>query len=189
MYYDKNTWNQYTDENEQSLENPSTFIYHISLALSAKNILEAGCNVGNNLKDFPRTFNVEGFDMNEHAINKCKKRYPEFKFKLGSITKIPYPDSSFDLVFTRTVMIHIPTNEVKQAMSELVRVSKKWIFNIEFFGENEDMINWKRGKDLLWHRNMKKRWAEFKVKLVSDVKIPLELDPNRVRFTLVEKLE
>jgi len=188
MNYDQNLWNEYTDQNEKSEENPSSFIYHAVLTLGAKNVLEAGCNIGNNLKDFPRYFNVEGFDMNEYAINKCKKRYPDFKFNVGSITKIPCPDSSFDVVFTRTVLIHIPPNEMKQAMDELMRVSKKWIFNIEFFGENEDMINWKRGSDLLWYRNMKKRWNEFKVKVISDIEIPLEMDPNKVRFTLVEKL-
>ena len=188
MDYDEKIWNDYTDENEKSDENPSSFIYHVALALDAKNVLEAGCNVGNNLKDFPKDFHVEGFDMNTYALEKCKKRYPEFKFNQGTITKIPYADSSFDLVFTRTVLIHIPPSEMKQATNELFRVSRKWILNIEFFGENEDMVNWKRGKDLLWQRNMKKRWSEYKVRVLSDVEIPLEMDPNKVRFTLVEKL-
>jgi len=186
--YISDLWDDYTIQNEQSLENPSKFIYHTVLALGARNVLEAGCNVGNNLRDFPKTFDVEGFDLSEYAIDKCRKQYPEFKFKLGSIAKIPYPDSSFDLVFTRAVLIHIKSNEVKQVMNELLRVSKKWIFNIEFFGENEDMIHWKRGDNLLWYRNMKKRWSDFQVELISDVEIPIDLDINKVRFTLVRKM-
>ncbi len=188
MDYNSKLWNDYTNDNEPSEENPSQLIYHTALALGARSVLEAGCNVGNNLKYFPGTFDVQGFDMNEYAINKCKKKYPEFQFKIGSINHIPFQDSSFDLVFTRTVLIHVPDYEIKEVLNELLRVTKRWIINMEFFSEKEEMINWKRGKNLLWYRNMKKRWNDFKVRILSDVELPIELDPNKIRFTLVEKL-
>jgi ubiquinone/menaquinone biosynthesis C-methylase UbiE len=188
MDYNNNLWNDYTDENVSPEENPSEFIYHISLGLGAKNILEAGCNRGNNLSAFPSNFDVHGFDLNEHAIEISKKKYPNFKFKIGSVTQIPYENNSFDLVFSRTVLIHIHEKMMDQVMNEMLRVTKKYIFNIEFFGENEEMIQWKRGDDLLWKRNMVKRWKKFPVRVISDVNIPKELDPNNVRFTLIEKL-
>jgi len=188
MDYNSKLWNDYTDDNKFSEVNPSQFIYHTALALGAESILEAGCNVGNNLKDFPRTFNVHGFDMNEYAINECKKKYPEFKFKIGSINHIPFPDLSFDLVFTRSILIHIQDIELKEAMNELLRVAKRWIINLEYFGEKEEMINWKRGKNLLWYRNMKKRWNDFNVRVLTDKELPTDLDPAKTRFTLVEKL-
>jgi len=50
------------------------------------------------------------------------------------------------------------------------------------------MIDWKRGKDLLWYRNLKKRWKKFNVRIVSDLEIPLEIDPGKMRFTLIEKM-
>lgn len=184
--YDEKIWDVYTQENESST-NPSSFIYHLAVALGARKILEVGCNIGNNLTSFPDGFEIHGIDLNDYAINKCKNRFKNFVFENAPATDIPYSDNFFDLVFTRTVFIHIPEQDLKQAMSEVFRVSKKWIFNLEFFKESEQMINWKRGDNLLWHRNMKKRWQEFNVNLISDVDIPLEIDPDKVRLTLVEK--
>jgi ubiquinone/menaquinone biosynthesis C-methylase UbiE len=48
--------------------------------------------------------------------------------KEGEITSIPFPADSFDLVFCTDVLEHLVESEVKQALSELVRVSKKYIF-------------------------------------------------------------
>jgi len=36
------------------------------------------------------------------------------------------------------------------------------------------MIDWKRGKDLLWYRNMKERWKKFNVEILSDYEMPIE---------------
>lgn len=187
LEYNKEIWKKYTEDNLNSV-NPSKFIYDITLALGATNVLEAGCNIGNNLQDFPKGFKVSGIDMSDYAIGKSKERFPNFDFKVASLTEIPYPDSSFDMVFTRTVLIHIPESLMKKTLDELYRVSRRWIINMEFYKDTEDMIDWKRGKDLLWYRNMKKRWKDYNVRIVSDVDIPKELDPDNVRFTLIEKL-
>ena len=188
MDYNFDLWNDYTDENKNSIqEELSKFIYHITLGIGAKNVLEAGCNVGNNLNGFPHSFNVNGIDMNEKALNIARKRYPTFHFDNGSILKMPYDDLQFDLVFTRGVLIHINQNEMPNVIQELFRVSKKWIINMEYFGEDEKMIDWKRGKELLWYRNMKKWWAEKNIEIISDVDLPGELDIGKTRFTLIRK--
>ena len=72
-------------------------------------------------------------------------------------------------------------------MDELFRISKKWIFNLEYFGEDGKMIEWKRGKDLLWYRNMKELWGEYDVEIISDIEIPLEIDSGKSRLTIIKK--
>lgn len=188
MEYNFDLWDDYTDENERSLqEGLAKFIYHLTLGLGAKTVLEAGCNVGNNLHGFPSTFSVYGIDMNEKALNKARARYPTFHFDQGSITKMPYRDSQFDLVFTRGVLIHINQNDMSHAVKEIFRVSKKWIINLEYFGDDGKMIKWKRGDDLLWYRDMKKWWSDIDVEIISDVEIPQELDIGKTRLTIVRK--
>jgi len=188
MGYDAELWNKYSDENKDNIQNEfSKFIYFLSLGLGAKKICEAGCNIGNNLSSFPENLDVFGIDMNKKAIEKAKNQYPHFSFKQTDIKQTGFSDSSFDLVFTRGVLIHISTDELDSVMKELLRISKKWILNFEYFGEDGKMIKWKRGDDLLWYRNMKERWKNFDVKIINDVDIPKEIDPGKMKLTLVTK--
>jgi ubiquinone/menaquinone biosynthesis C-methylase UbiE len=188
MGYDEKLWKRYTDENMEKIQDDqSKFIYFLSVALGAKRICEAGCNIGNNLSHFPRNCDVYGFDMSDYALEKARKRYPSFKFEVGNMNVIPFDDSFFDLVFTRGVLIHVPSTEIDVGLKELTRVSKKWIMNLEYFGKDGEMIKWSRGDDLLWYRNMKERWSKFDVEIVCDADIPQEIDPGRVRLTLVRK--
>jgi hypothetical protein len=188
---DSNTdlWNKYTDDglNDQHPE-ISTFIYNICLGLGAKKVLEAGSNVGNNLISFPVNFDMHGIDRNLHALEIAKEKYPNFNFKNENISKTSYPDSYFDLVFTRDVLIHIPKNEINNTLSELYRISKKWIIHMEYFGEDGRMIDWKRGKNLLWHRNMKELWNDFNIEIISDEEIPKKVDFDRNRITIIKKI-
>ena len=188
MSYNSDIWNEYTKENEASYqESLSNFIFNTSLVLGAKKILEAGCNIGNNLRSFPSDYEVFGIDMNEMALEIAKAKFPNFNFKQGSLSKIPFEDNFFDLVFTRGVLIHIHPDDVNDAMKELFRVSKKWVFNLEYFGEDNKMIKWKRGDELLWYRDIEKRWKELGVKVLSSIEIPEKIDSGKTRFTLAIK--
>lgn len=190
MDYDTNLWDDYTDENEKGINfqaDISKFIYFLSLGLGARKICEAGCNVGNNLSSFPHNTKVYGIDMNKYALEKAQKRFPTFTFKNENINNTSYPDSFFDLVFTRGVLIHITKDGVDAVLNELLRISNRWIFNLEYFGEDGKMINWKRGDNLLWYRNMKERWSKFNVNIISDIDIPPEIDSGNMKLTLVEK--
>ena len=188
MDYDTKLWNKYTDDNQKSEQKElSKLIYYTTIMLGGKKVCDAGCNIGNNLSAFPNNQDVHGVDINEYAIEQAKKRYPSFKFNCTSIEQIPYTDSFFDVVFTRGVLIHIPKKNMKAAMDELYRISKKWIFHLEYFGEDGKMIEWKRGKDLLWYRNMKKLWEEYNVEVISDIEIPLEIDSGKSRLTIIKK--
>ncbi len=187
MEYNTEIWDKYTEENVVVKNRLSEFLFDSILTLGGGKILEAGCNIGNNLSSFPKNYDIYGLDLNEKALKKCKDRYPSFKFEKGSLLDIPFPDSFFDIVFTRGVLIHISPENLDNALLELLRVSKKWVFNLEYFGEDGKMIKWKRGDDMLWYRNMKERWNKFDVKIVSDIDIPEDIDEGKTRLTLVRK--
>lgn len=188
MNYDTKLWNEYTDDNKGQIQQElSKFIYYLSIGLGSKSICECGCNVGNNLSSFPSDYDVHGVDLNAYALEKAKKRYPSFHFQQANISNTSHSDSSFDLVFTRGVLIHIQENEVDNVLNELMRISKKWILNLEYHGDDGMMIKWKRGNDLVWYRNMNERWSKFNVDIISYVDIPLEIDSNKMRLTLVKK--
>ena len=186
MEYDINYWNKYTDENKSNYNAEfAKFICDLATSLRANNVLEVGCNTGNDLQGFSENLEVRGLDLNEHALDTARQRFPSFKFENGSITELPYRDSSIDFVFTHNVLNYIPEKEMDKAINELYRVSRKYILNCELFDENESTIN---DTDTSWKRNVYKRWLNFKVKIISDVDMHEDIEPQKPRFTLVRKI-
>lgn len=186
LEYDIDYWNKYTDDNESKYnEEFSKFIRDLATSLRANNVLEVGCNSGNDLRSFPKDFDVHGVDLNDHALDIAKKKLPSFKFQNGSIIDLPYEESSIDFVFTHYVLNYISENEIDKAINELYRVSKKYILNCELYDENESPID---GNSKLWKRNIYKRWVNFQVKIISHVDMHEDIEPNKPRFTLVRKI-
>jgi len=59
MEYDTNYWNKYTNENKSNdNEEFAKFIRDLATSLRATNVLEVGCNIGNDLQGFPENFEV-----------------------------------------------------------------------------------------------------------------------------------
>ena len=186
MEYDSNYWSSYTSKNNFCNEELAKFIRDLVTSLKVKSVLEVGCNTGNELKAFSETFDVHGVDANEGSLEKARKNLPSVEFKKSFITKLPYDDASIDFVFTHKVLNFIADEEIPIAMNELYRVSKKYILNLELFKESEGVIN---DNDIFsWYRNMYKRWLDFSVKIISNVEMHEDIDPEKTRFVLVRKI-
>jgi len=69
------------------------------------NILDAGCGTGFNLKSFQKYGNPSGCDFSKEAIAFCQKRGLE-KIIQADVQKMPFKDSSFDLVTLLDVLDH-----------------------------------------------------------------------------------
>ena len=74
--------------------------------------------------------NIEAIDLDPNRIAELKKNFserPEFgkkiKLSVGSLTSLPFPNETFDLIICSEVIEHIP--EDAKAVSELGRVLKK----------------------------------------------------------------
>lgn len=187
MSYNAKYWSQYAENSDSNYnEEMAKFIRDLAVSLRVQNVLEIGCNSGNDLKLFPQEFDVSGIDPNESAIRKASQNLPNFKFKVGLITELPFEDSSFDFVFTRNVLNHIDNADMEKAVNELFRVSRKYILNVEYFSDSESQM-----QDVsipTCGRNMYKRWLDFKVKIISNVDMHEEIDPKKSKFTLIRKI-
>lgn len=61
-----------------------------------------------------------GVDKTEKMVEFAKKRFPEAKFIQGDIYKLPFPDRSWDVVYLRHILVHLPG--YKGALTEVARV-------------------------------------------------------------------
>ena len=183
--YDEEYWNNYADENESRNNVEFTkFLTDLARSLHCTSILEIGCGTGIDLKKFDDSFEVHGVDLNDRALELAKKNIPKGKFYKENITKLPFEDRSIDFVFTHKLLNYLDDDVLDNGISEMFRVAKRYIVNCELFGESEEMIN-----DEMKFRNMLKRWLNYKVKVVSNVNMHEEIEPDQVRFTLLRKLE
>ena len=184
MNYDKEFWNKYADENEsRNNEEFTKFMTNLARSLHCKSILEIGCGTGIDLRKFDDSFEVYGVDLNEHALELARKNIPKGKFYKENITKLPFEDGSIDFVFTHKLLNYLDNETVDKGVSEMFRVAKRYILNCELFEESENMIDQK-----MRYSNMLKRWLNYKVRVVSNVNMHEEIEPEQVRFTLLRKL-
>lgn len=92
-------------------------------------LLDIGCGKGEDAKIFACEYglNVSAIDVYQHEdIDSIK----QIKFSIGSIYKIPYPDSTFDIVFLHDVLHHIDEEHQDYknhllGLKEVKRVLKK----------------------------------------------------------------
>ena len=154
-------------------------------------VLELGCGKGEYSVELAKKYphkNFIGIDIKgarfwRGAKTALEENIPNAKFYKENITKLPFEDSSVDFVFTHKLLNYLDDETVDNGVSEMFRVAKRYILNCELFGETEEKID-----DEMRFRNMLKRWLNYKVRVVSNVNMHEDIEPEQVRFTLLRKL-
>lgn len=91
-------------------------------------LLDCGCGPGSISCDFARILSsghVTGIDREESQIELAllcasEQQLTNVTFKVGSIYELPFPDSSFDVVFAHAIFEHISSPD--KALVEILRV-------------------------------------------------------------------
>jgi SAM-dependent methyltransferase len=91
-------------------------------------LLDCGCGPGSISCDFAKMVNfghVEGIDREQSQIDLARAHAAEkgiinATFSVGSIYDLPFPDSSFDVVFAHAIFEHI--SDPDKALAEMLRV-------------------------------------------------------------------
>jgi ubiquinone/menaquinone biosynthesis C-methylase UbiE len=89
-------------------------------------ILDVACAAGrdSNYLD-SKGYKVTGVDISGGLINIAQQKYPKIKFLKADFTKLPLKDNSFDGVWCKAALVHLPSQEsVKEALEEFSRVLK-----------------------------------------------------------------
>lgn len=82
-------------------------------------ILDAGCGVGF-LGEHLTNGNIWGIDISYKMVERAKNRME--RVLVGDLENLPYEDNSFDCIFARSVVHHLPHPQV--GVGELFRVLK-----------------------------------------------------------------
>ncbi len=100
---------------------------HSYQPMSNLRILDIGCGDGNMLRQFlqwgAQPEHLAGIELRPEPVQKANQLNPNLDVRCGSATKLPWPDTSFDLVCQHTVFTSILDPAMKQQVaSEISRV-------------------------------------------------------------------
>lgn len=94
--------------------------------------LDVGCGTGTLALEVAsrvgRRGHVAGIDPGTAQIARAQKkaarRQVSIAFQIGVIEQLPFPDQTFDVVFSTLMMHHLPTSLKRQGLAEIARVLK-----------------------------------------------------------------
>ena len=129
----RNDWEEvysadtFRNKNEYPSGEVVSFIMRNYGALGHKeliHVLDMGCGWGNNLKFLKdKGFCGVGVDISKTAIQYCKSS--GYTASVCDFSKLPFSDSSFDIVFDRQAIQHNTIENIKKTLNEVKRVLKK----------------------------------------------------------------
>jgi ubiquinone/menaquinone biosynthesis C-methylase UbiE len=117
--------------------------------LKGKSILEVGCGTGRFLSAFAsETIRAVGLDRNPEMLDFARRRTTSeranrFEWIEGDAVSLPFPDSSFDLVFESTLLCFC--RDPAAVINEMVRVCR--VGGVVLLGELNPRSPWQ-----LWRR-------------------------------------
>jgi ubiquinone/menaquinone biosynthesis C-methylase UbiE len=104
------------------------------LPIHAK-VLDAGCGAGIPISQMlSKRFNVIGVDFSEAQIELAKKNVPNAAFLCEDMTKLNFPEHTFDGITSYYAIIHIPREEHQALLANFYRMLKPGGFTLLCLG-------------------------------------------------------
>lgn len=154
---------EYTDRNAVSAAHHAALvtnwsrILHSTMGRPPQSVLEAGANIGLNLRALRVLLNAEMYAVEPNG--KARKKLVENELVEADkaldclCSEIALPDASVDMAFTSGVLIHVPPDQLLPSCRELHRISRRYIVCIEYFSDKPDEIPYRGHTEALFKRD------------------------------------
>lgn len=95
---------------------------------SAHSVLDVGCGIG---LDHQPLSNISyyGVDVTPRFVKEARRLH--VPCQVSSALHLPFRDESFDIVYCRNLLLHLPPDQVCQALDEMLRVASKEVVTVE----------------------------------------------------------
>lgn len=100
-----------------------TLLSRVSGLPPSARILDYGCGAAGCtelLKEMFPSAEIHGIDISSEAIKTARERFPDYHFSVFDGSNAPYPEGSFDLIFSSHVLEHV--RDLDQSVSDMVRL-------------------------------------------------------------------
>jgi len=150
--------------------------------------LEVGCNKGTQMLFIREMgFVVQGVELQEDLIAFAHAK--GLQVAVADVAKLPFADKSFDVVYTSGLLIHIHPDNLGQAMDEIIRVAKSYVWGVEYFCKEHMEIPYHGEKCLCWKGDFAKMYEARGLELVKQRKLNYLIDDNQDAMFLLRKAQ
>ena len=111
---------------------------------SGSKVLDIGCGKGylmHEMKLLIPDLDVKGVDFSDYGLENAKDEIRPYIFKHNVELNLPYKDKDFDLVISLGALHNLRIPELKIALSEMERVSKKSYLMLESYRNESELFN------------------------------------------------
>ncbi len=118
-------------------------------------IVELGCNRGLNLialKQINNDFDLCGYEINKMAAQEARNLDIAHIID-GTILEELSNEKSYDLSFTKGVLIHIAPDELDKVYNNLYRLSKLYILVCEYYNPTPVVVQYRGHNECLFKRD------------------------------------
>ena len=149
---------EYIDRNSSAAllaANLNYFSRSLHQARGVQSILELGANVGMNMKALRQLLpaaDLHGVEINASAAAALRDEIGAAHVFEGSIFDYPV-DRTFDLTFTKGVLIHLNPEKLSEAYAKLYAASSKYILVGEYYNPAPVAIEYRGHSDKLFKRD------------------------------------
>jgi len=140
-YDPKRFWNEWSDRfarqpYQRELHESNRWLLERLHEVHPTEVLEVGCGFGRNLKmlhdesDLP--CRLYGLDISLELLGKVHGEFAlDVPLVCGDVTRLPLADAAFETIVTHGVLMHVPPEDVRDGIRELVRVTGRTLWCIE----------------------------------------------------------
>ncbi len=153
--------NEYLKRNRVNWQARIPFWQYIISTTGARSVYERGCNAGWNLSAIKRCYpdvQLHGQEINKTAIAQARMAGLNVSDEVGN--------EKVDLTFTAGVLIHIPSEDLKEFMQSMIDASSDYVLAIEYDSEKEEKVEY-RDNVGLWRRPYGKLYEDMGLKLIE----------------------
>jgi ubiquinone/menaquinone biosynthesis C-methylase UbiE len=117
-YYDRNARN-YSESNQNPADFIDEFLEYLQMS-KGKVILDLGCGPGvNSAYMHSKGFQVVGIDLSTKMVEYARSKNPNVDFRLGDMTKLPFPHNGFDGILASYSLIHLTKDAIPAVLAKL----------------------------------------------------------------------
>lgn len=150
--------NEYTDRNrgpEWIAANLAFFSRVLSSTQEVNSVIELGSNIGLNLTALRLLLpeaKLSAVEINTRAAAELKASLPDVDLHVSSILDFQ-PRATWDLVFTKGVLIHLNPDKLQSVYDLMYRISSRYVLVAEYYNPSPVEINYRGHAGKLFKRD------------------------------------